>query len=380
MTILTAALFIVLSVFNGFESLIVDLFNSFDPDLKITASAAKSFDFETFPAEKLAHEKGVVHYTRVIEENALLKYGDKSYIATLKGVDSSYFHITRLEEMMRDGSPALTYQGRQMAVLGYGVASALAVNLGNVFRPIDLYVPKKTKKGVMITPENAFNIREVLPSGVFSIQQDFDSKYVIIPLNLARELTQYGTRLNAVEVAIDKDADVFEVQHRLEKLLGPAYRIQNRYEQHEVLYKIMKSEKWAIFLILTFTLIIGSFNVIGALTMLIVEKKKDIRTLWSMGADGRMIRRVFMTEGVMISLLGCSLGVVLGFAICWLQYRYGIVSLEGSGTFVVEAYPVEIHFRDMLSVFVTVTLIGIIAAAIPARRISRKTLQWRQTA
>ena len=138
MTILTAALFIVLSVFNGFESLIVDLFNSFDPDLKITASAAKSFDFETFPAEKLAHEKGVVHYTRVIEENALLKYGDKSYIATLKGVDSSYFHITRLEEMMRDGSPALTYQGRQMAVLGYGVASALAVNLGNVFGPIDL--------------------------------------------------------------------------------------------------------------------------------------------------------------------------------------------------------------------------------------------------
>ncbi|MCB0395587.1 MAG: ABC transporter permease [Flavobacteriales bacterium] len=374
MTILTAALFTVLSVFNGFESLIVSLFNSFDPDLKITAVQTKSFDLDSIPEEQIRQIKGVAFYSPVIEENVLLKYDDKQYIATMKGVTPAFFKISHMEGMMVDGSLVLTEQGQQMAVLGYGVASALSIHMGNVFRPINLYVPKKTKKGIAVTAQNAFNIKHVMPSGIFSIQQDFDSKYILISLDMARELTQYENRVNAIELGLTEGTDPEQVRMELRKLLGDGFEIRDRFEQHAVLYKIMKSEKWAIFLILTFTLVIGAFNIIGALTMLIVEKKKDIRTLWSMGADAQMIRRIFMVEGMLISLVGCVLGILLGFAICWIQYKFGVVGLEGSGTFVIEAYPVEIRVRDMISVFITVACIGWLAAWIPSRRIHKNAL------
>ena len=221
--------------------------------------------------------------------------------------------------------------------------------------------------------EKAFNSKNIFPSAIFSIQQDFDIKYALVPLDFARELLEYDDELTAIELGIVADAEVNKIQKKISKILGEKYTVKNRFEQQVLLYKIMKSEKWAIFFILTFILIIATFNVIGSLTMLILDKKKDIAILHSMGAGKHLIKRIFLIEGMLISIGGAITGLLLGGLISWLQQKFGIISLgNGSGTFVVDNYPVKIVINDFIMVFITVITIGYIAAWYPVKQLSKK--------
>jgi len=369
----TIALIVVLSVFNGFDALVHSLFNSFNPDLKITIQEGKKFSSELSSVQKLKKLPGVLYFTEVVEENALLKYGKKQYIATIKGVSKDFVKMSGIDTMIIDGKFTLRQGKNEYAIVGQGIASKLSIGL-NFVNPIIVYVPKRTGK-VSLNPEKAFNRRYIFPSGVFAIQQDFDTKYIIVPIDFARKLLDYTTEVSSLELKIDPAYDVDDIQKQIKNIMGEDFEVKNRFEQEELLYKIMKTEKWAIFFILTFILIVASFNVIGSLTMLIIEKKKDISILRSMGTEMQQIRKIFLYEGWLISLTGAIAGLILGVFIIWLQQKFGFIKLQGSGSFVIDTYPVKIVPFDFLLVLSTVIGIGYIAAWYPVRYISRKFLK-----
>lgn len=371
----TMALIVVLSAFNGIEGLVINLFNSFDPDIKITIKEGKTFDPGTEAFGSVKKLDGVVYFTEVIEESALLKYDDKQYLATIKGVSGDFRKMSRLDTMLIDGDFKLEEEGNSFAVIGQGVAVNLGINLSGFLNPINVYVATRTKTGTL-NPEEAFKNRVIYPSGVFSIQHDFDSKYIIVPIDFARELLDHPVRVTAIEIGIDSNADIKKIQLRIQDLLGDSYDVKDRFQQHDLLYKIMKSEKWAVFLILTFILMIATFNVIGSLTMLIIDKKKDIKILWNMGADTILIRKIFFIEGLLIAFLGALIGLVAGLGICILQREYGLIKIQGS--FVMDAYPVELKLMDFIYVFLTVMLIGAFAAWYPAKQITKKHLPQKE--
>ncbi len=373
-TVGTMALIIVMSVFNGFESLIVSLFNSFNPDLAITVKMGKTFHMKDFPSDEIRAVPGVLVLTEVVEESALLRYREKQYIATIKGVSKDFEQMSGLDTMLIDGHFALYEHGRPRMILGAGVAYYLNASLLDQLNPITVYVPRR-QGNITMNVERAFNSRNIFPSAVFSIQQDFDTKYAVVPLAFARDLLDYSDEVTSVELGTDPAYDVDQIKSQIQDILGERFAVKNRFEQQALLYKVMHSEKWAIFLILTFILIIATFNVIGSLTMLILDKKKDIAVLHSMGASNRLIKRIFLFEGIMISIGGALLGLLLGGLISWLQQTYGLIGLgSGSGTFVVEAYPVQIRLGDFFVVFATVVGIGLLAAWYPVKQISRKYL------
>ncbi|MCD4745443.1 MAG: ABC transporter permease [Bacteroidales bacterium] len=369
-TIGTMALIVVLSVFNGFENLVKSLFNSFNPDLLITVNEGKTFNSNDIPKEKLKSLPGVINYTEVVEENALLKYKSKQYIVTIKGVSSDFEKDNPLDSMIVNGSFTLRNNNQNFALLGYLVAYYLGANLNDFINPITVYVPRR-HKSAGLNLEQAFNNKVIFPSGFFSVQQEFDSKYVIVPLEFARNLLEYNNELTAIELRLANNADTDNIQEKVKKILGENFSVRNRFQQQELLYKIMKSEKWAIFLILSFILLIATFNVIGSLSMLILDKKKDIAVLWSMGADNKLLKRIFLTEGLLISLFGAISGLVLGGIICWLQQKFSLIQLGSDNSFVVDAYPVKMQILDFVYVFFTVFLIGLAAAWYPVRGVGK---------
>lgn len=365
------ALIVVLSAFNGIENLVISLFNAFDPDIKITVANGKTFNKDFQGKEKIKNIPGVAYYTEVIEENALLKYKDKQYIATIKGVGESFVEMSRLDTMLIDGEFLLQENQTNYAVLGQGVAVHLGINLLNVANPISIYVPRRTKE-IGLSPDKAFKTAVVYPAGVFSIQHDFDSKYIIVPINLVSELLDYKNKITGVEIGVEKGYKVSQIQEEIQEILGAEFNVRDRFQQHDTLYKIMKSEKWAIYLILTFILIIATFNVIGSLTMLIIDKKKDIGILSNMGASTNLIRKIFFIEGILISMTGALIGLLAGFLLCIAQINFELIKLEG--TFVMEAYPVLMQVDDFVYVFLTVLLIGSFAAWFPARQITKNNV------
>lgn len=369
-TIGSMALIIILSAFNGLDNLVRSLFSTFDPDLKITVAEGKTFSSEHENIKKLKAHEGILYLSEVIEENALLRYGEKQYIATIKGVGDDFIKMSGIDSMIYDGEFLLKDQKNRYAIVGQGIASTLSMGL-NFITPIQIYVPKRTKN-VILTPDKAFNRKYIFPSGIFAIQQDFDSKYIIVPIDFARELLDYTVELSSIELKIDPSYNQDRIQEELQALLGNEFEVKNRFEQQEFVYKIMQSEKWAIFLILTFILIIASFNIIGALSMLIIEKKKDIETLRNLGANLKLIRKIFLLEGWMISILGAISGLILGSIICTLQQQFGLVKIQGGESFVIDTYPVSMEIPDFLFVFLTVLLIGFLAAWYPVRYITRK--------
>ncbi|MEI6821941.1 MAG: FtsX-like permease family protein [Bacteroidota bacterium] len=371
-TIGTMALIIVLSVFNGFESLVTKLFNSFNPDMLIEVKEGKTFDMKDFPLTKLISIKGVVNYCEVVEENALLKYKDKQQIVTIKGVDDNFTRVSRLDSMIVEGKYLLQKDSTNFGVFGLGIYNMLEVNLSEFATPVSVYIPKRGKN-MSINPEESFNNEFIYPSGAFSIQQDFDTRFVIVPLRFARKLMDYKTEVTAVEVSLTKESNHDEIQKELKTMLGNKYTVKNRYQQQELLYKVMQSEKLAIYLILSFILFIAAFNIVGSLSMLIMEKKKDVSILKSMGAGDQLIKRIFMTEGLLISLSGAIIGLFLGAIVCWIQMTFGVIPLEGgNGAFVVKSYPVEFRLMDFVWVFIIVFVIGYVAAWYPVRQISKR--------
>lgn len=369
----TMALVIVLSAFNGLNELIGAHFGSFDPDLKILPTKGKTFiPDSTF--EKIRKMENVVFFSEILEENALLKYGNRQRPAIIKGVDEEFTLMTGIDTMMVEGQFVLNSGKHQFAVLGYGVALDLGVGL-TFTDYIKFYVPKRNAK-LGHNPMDAFSTEYLYPSGYFTIQQDFDSQYVLVPLDFARKLFDYTNELSAIELSIRNQDEVEDVKEEIQTLLGDDFQVKNRFELHDVLFKMMQSEKMAVFFILAFILVIASFNVIGSLTMLILDKKKDIATLRSMGAEEKTIQKIFLLEGWLISLSGAAIGVVFGLIICFLQMKFGLVSISSNGAFIMDSYPVDVHFTDIFIIFTTVVTIGYAASRYPVRYITKRFLQF----
>ncbi|MFP4060966.1 MAG: FtsX-like permease family protein [Bacteroidales bacterium] len=369
-TVGTMALIVVLSVFNGFEGLVKSLYNSFDPDLKITPVQGKTFIPRGDSFGKALSLPGIAYSSEVIEDNALIRYDEKQYIATIKGVDNNFVHVSGVDSMIHEGEFNLYKGNKHQAVIGQGVAYFLSVGL-NFVSPLVMYVPRRTER--VLDPKTAFNREYIFPSGIFRIEQEYDSRYVLVPLEFSRTLFGYANgEVSAIEISLYSGTSSETIQEKLRNILGPSFEVKNRFQQKELFYKIMKSEKWAIFFILSFILIVASFNIIGSLTMLIIDKKKDIASLRSLGSDINMIRRIFLFEGLLITISGTVMGLLLGGLISWLQMEFGFIRLQGSGSFVVEAYPVQMKLTDFILVFFTVIFIGFIASWYPIRFISRK--------
>ncbi len=370
----TMALIVVLSVFNGFDDLIRSLFNSFSPDIQITVIEGKTFDPEAEKFNEIKNLEGVADFAEVLEDKALLRYNQKQTIATVKGVSENFEDISGVDSMIVAGDFILTGEGENYTIIGQGIAYFLNVNINmdiNYQFPIAVYVPRRTKQ-VTLNPEQSIHKKYIFPSGIFSIEQNYDSKYIIVPLNFARELFEYSDEVSAIEVKLKNNANLKTIQNKIKNILGAEFEVKNRYEQNELFYKTMQSEKYVIFLILVFILVVASFNVIGSLTMLILEKKFDISTLRSLGTDLSVIKKVFLFEGCLISLIGAVIGLFAGLLICWLQIKYKLVGLEGSGTFIIDAYPVSIELYDIIAVLFIVFFIGLIAAWYPIRYITKR--------
>ena len=370
----TMALVIVLSVFNGFDQVVKSLFSTFDPDIKISAVEGKTFVPGEQMLDSLGAIPGIQAVSEVVEENVLLLYGDKQHIATIKGVDDAFREVTGIDSMVYEGSMKLKERNRPYAVVGQGVAYSLRIGL-NFVDPLFVYTIDRKSRINMSQPEESIRRDFIYPSGIFAIEQDYDSRYIITPIEFARKLLDYDREVSFLELKLDPVFQEEMVQHEIVAVMGERYHVKNRQQQNELFYRVMKSEKWAIFLILTFILIIASFNIIGSLSMLIIEKKKDILTLRNMGANNRLIQRIFLVEGWLISVIGSITGLILGTLISWIQQQFGVIKLSGSGTFIIEAYPVRIQLVDIAMIWITVLLIGLIAARYPVRQISRKYLQ-----
>lgn len=368
----TMALIIILSVFNGLETMVSAIFNKSDPDIKITAAEGKTFIADTSRLKLLAKVNGVSCYSLTVEENALLKYGDRQFVATIKGVDDNYALVSNIDSAMWEGEFILRNdKGRPYAVPGIGVAQYLGIRI-NFITPLNLIVPRSTGS-TNLNPEDALNRKFIFPSGIFEVEKEYDSKYVYIPIEFARELTEIKEGVSSVEIRFTEQADQAMVQKNIIKIYGEGFIVQNKYEQQEIFYKVMRSERLAIFFILTLILIIASFNIIGSLTMLIIEKERDIEILKSLGANNNLIRKIFIFEGWLISIIGAIAGIILGFIICWIQQTFGLVKLQ-SNSLIMDAYPVVMKLKDFIIVPGTVLLIGYWAAWYPVRFLTKKFL------
>jgi lipoprotein-releasing system permease protein len=368
--VVTAAMVIVLSVFNGFEGLVISLYNVFEAPVVIKPAEGKTLELSTIPTDEILATEGVIGYVEILEESCLIRYRDKQYFARIKGVSDNFLELTDIDSMVVDGDAFMHVNGAPAALVGSGVAYHLSAQVNNPINPLEIYVPKRGSKAT-IDPSKAFNVRQIYTTGIFSVQQDFDLTYVITPIQFARELLNHEGRISALELALEPEADMEAIRETLQEKLGNDYVVKDRYQQNEILYKIMKSEKWAVFLILSFILMISIFNVIGSLTMLILEKKKDINILRSMGASKQTIQRIFVFEGIFISMIGVISGLLLGLLVCWAQIQFEVIKLNSGGNYIVQAYPVEVQPMDVLYVFCVVAAIGSLAAWVPVRKIIR---------
>jgi lipoprotein-releasing system permease protein len=358
----SAALIIILSVFNGFENIVLSMYNTFSPELRIEALKGKTFDPRNTHFLTLKNDKRIINYTEVLQEKALVRYGESQSIALVKGVSEGFTkNKSGLDSVISSGSFTLWSRGQDMAVIGYSLQNFLSINLSNEFQSLDVYSPRKGASN-SLNPADEFNVRSIYPSGVFAVQQEFDNT-MIVPIRFARELLGENKLVSYIEINVAKNVVIDDLQKEIENSLGKDFLVKNRSQQNELLYKILNSEKWAIFLILTFVLIIAIFNIIGSLTMLVIDKRKDIAILSSLGADKFLIRGIFFIEGMMISMLGCILGMFAGLIFILLQQQFGFIAMSGVNL-MIDTYPVGIKLSDFVLVFGTVLLVSVIASAI----------------
>jgi lipoprotein-releasing system permease protein len=368
----TFALVLVLSVFNGFDQLVQSMFSSFDPELVIHPSKGKRFAADTQFLEQLDNVSGIDAYAKTVEENVLLKYNEKTHPARMKAVDEQYMSVTGLDTMIIHKAYDQP-KNNNFCIVGQALGYHLGVSL-NFLRSMTFYVPDR-EAGMNVQAHNAFQSDYLIPSAVFTIRQEVDERYVIVPFSFAQKLFNSGEEVSAIEIKTTENSDPEEVKLALERVLGSEYVIKTRYEQHEFFYKVMKSEKWAIFFILSFILIIASFNILGSLTMLIIDKKKDVFILQSLGADNKIIKQIFFTEGVLITAVGAFVGVFLGFVVALLQETYGIIKIQGEGVLIIDAYPVQIQALDFVWVIAVVGVIGFIASWFPTQLLAKRILR-----
>lgn len=369
----TIALVCALSVYNGFNDLVAGMFSSFDPELKITPRTGKVFDPTTSDMQKVRELPEIAFFSETLQDNALIRYHDRQDVAIVKGVDDAYQHLSRMDSALIDGSFTLKDEVADYALLGVGLSSKLGARPGFA-SPLELYVPKRNEKINLSNPSSSFSREYAYVGGVFMInQQVYDEGYMIVPLTLARELFHYDKEVSAIELKLAENADLSSIKKQIKTILGDEFIIQDRFEQQEASFKMMQIEKWMTFLILCFILAIALFNVVGSLSMLMIEKQDDVRTLRNMGASDSLIRRIFLFEGWMISGFGALIGIVIGLVLCLLQQSFGLIKLgQTAGAFIIDAYPVRVIFTDILVAFVTVAAIGFMAAWYPVHYLGKK--------
>jgi lipoprotein-releasing system permease protein len=366
----TMALVIVMSVFNGLEDLIRGLFASFDAELKVEAVLGKSFEVDSLWLDGIQNVEGVAVLTEVIEDNALLDYNGNQLVATIKGVSDNFLDQDRFSRGYFWGDTTLGNDLRPGAIMGRGVGFFLSVNLKDVNVPLKVFYPKAPRSAATLNPNQLYSSASLEPVAFFSVERQFDDEYVIAPLKFTRELLNYGNKRTSLEIKISEGYSIDEVQENLKAHLGPDFSVKNTDEQHAGLLRTVKLEKLFVFLTLSFILAIASFNIFFSLSMLAIEKKKDIAMLKALGAKDKLIREIFLKQGAMIAVVGAAIGLVLGFAIVWLQESFGLVSL-GIASAVVDAYPVRMVWTDFAWITVVVILITLVASWRPAWIASR---------
>ncbi len=361
----TAALITILSFFNGMEAVIRSMYSSFTSDLRVEPAAGKTFDASSEIFQALADDARVAAYSEVLQEKVLLRHRDQQFIATMKGVSPHYATNKSIDTMMYDGGFILTQGGEDYAVLGAYIQHALGISLYDESTMVEVFTPRR---GVVnaVNPADEFNLRQIRPAGVMFYQQEFDD-VLFVPVDFARELLGEFDEVSAIELDLARGTGVSAFQHSLAQQLGDDYLVKNREEQNPALYKTIRSEKWVVFFILTLTGVIAIFNIIGSLTMLVIDKKHDIGVLRSMGASDSLIRRIFFYQGVMIALMGCVAGMVAGLLFCVSQIRYGWLRLAPSDGLMPEVYPVDIRPADVLLVFVTMTVVASLISYLASR-------------
>lgn len=360
----TAALVLVLSVFNGFENLVLDMYNVFDPHIKITSAEGKNFQNKKI-IDLLLLEEEINVFSSVLEEKVLVEYNKKQYLATIKGVDTNYNKLTNFDSILVNGDYIDNFQKTNVAVVGRGVAYYLSMNIGSFFENMTIYLPNRNSKN-MLKIENAFVSSSISPVGIFGVQQEIDSKYIITPISFVQNLIQKQQYVSAIEINLKEKSKMLDFQKMLSEELGEKYLIKNQYQQQDFLFKILNTERLVVLLILIFIMIISAFNIISSLAVLIIDKKKDIDQLNNLGLDKQSIRKVFTYKSMLGVLSGSFFGFLFGFSLAYLQQEFGFVKM-GEGSFVIDAYPVKILLKDLIFIQIIVLLIGFVASLLTSR-------------
>lgn len=369
----TMALIVVLSVFNGLEGLIKQLYSTFDPEIKITAVEGKSFKIDEAFLNKVKNTEGVAYVTEVIEDNCLLRYQDKQLVVKIKGVSESFKHQNNIDSMIVDGNFMLSKGKKEFAVIGRGIQNHLNINIQNRIYPLQLWYPRITRNA-SLNPETAFNRDMIMPEGVFAIEKQYDDHYIFVPIDFARRLLEYDDKITTLEIKTDGKEDLAIVQERLKDLLGEPFNVQNAEEQHASLIKAVKIEKLFVYLTFSLILAVASINIFFSLSMLVIDKQKDISVLMAVGASPAFIKKLFLTEGAIIAFSGAILGLILGFGICFLQETFGFVSM-GMETAVVDAYPVDMQLSDFIFTSLLIITVTISVSIAPANRASHTDIK-----
>lgn len=365
LTVGTAAMVLVLSVFNGFEDLISGMYSDLNPDILVTPKKGKTFELETAKLEALEALPEVQVIARTVEEKAVFDgRGNQQTIGILKGVDNNFQIVTQLDSSVREGRYLFQNGDREMAVLGYGMRNNLNVDVTNPLSFINVYTVKKKQVGPF---EQPFRKRILYPAGTFYVEPEFNNNYILSSLDFAQRLLQLGDQIGALEIQLSTGTSPAQGVRAVKKVLGEEeFRVQDRYAQNESFLKLMQVEKWMSFAIVSLMLLLVAFNLIGALWMIVLEKRKDIAILKSMGATDELVRNIFLNQGLLLSLMGILFGFLLALLIFFVQKQYQVIGIPGG--FAINAYPISLRVFDFLAVALTVAAIGFVASIMPARR------------
>ena len=365
----TFAMIFVLSVFNGFNMVISDMIHQFSPDLNISSVKGKTINLSDFPLDRLNEIEGVEYVFPTITEDALFRNSNKQQIGQIKGIPDDYNKIARIRgTILNDTTFSIRNENYDFGIPGAGMAYFLGINIYQPYSSVQVYVPKRGNAS-SFSLENSFSSGRLLVTKIFSTQQEVDERLVLAPFSWLSDLMEYEGLATDVEIFINNQQPIAKVKKEIKNILGDDYKVYDQYEQQETLYKMMKAEKLAVYLILTFILIMATFNMIGALSMLIIDKRKDISLLKAIGADATLVKKIFINEGLLISVVGGILGLVVGIIAVLIQQHFGIIRLgNGDGSYIIDAYPVALEMTDVLLVFVTITIIGSVASFFTATK------------
>lgn len=376
----TLALICTLSVFNGFQDLVTTMFTAFDPELKITAVNGKVFDGQDERILALRDLPEVEVFSESLEDNAMVQYKGRQAMVVIKGVEDNFNQLTAIDSILYGrGELVLHDEVVDYVIPGVELVSTLGTGI-RFLDPLEVYAPKRGSKINVANPSSSFQSSYLHSSGlVFAVnQQKYDASYMLTSLSFARDLFQYDTEVSSIDLKLKEGSHLYKVQEDISRRLGDEFRVQNRYEQQQDTFRIMEVEKLISYLFLSFILLIACFNVIGSLSMLIIDKRADVLTLRNLGADDGIITRVFMFEGCLISFMGALVGVVLGLTLCFIQQEFGVIALgsgASAGAFVVDAYPVSVHWQDVILILITVLVVGFLSVLYPVRYLSRRLLK-----